>query len=180
MEEIELAPLTEKQKIFCSEYIKDWNGSRAYQAAYPDSSYDSARVSASNLLTNPNIKAHIEFIQKDLEKEAGISRLGLALELKKIAYSSISHLHLNWLERKEFESLTDDQKSCIAEIDTKIQKKNIGTSEEPQIVAVEYVKIKLHDKQRAIEGLRKMLGYDSPDKIDHTSGGETITGMVIK
>jgi phage terminase small subunit len=177
-EKEELAPLTDKQKVFCSEYIKDWNGTRAAIAA--GYSEKTSREIASQNLTKLNIKARIEEIQKDLEKEAGISRLGLALELKKIAYSSISHLHLNWLERKEFESLTDDQKSCIAEIDTKIQKKNIGTSEEPQIVAVEYVKIKLHDKQRAIEGLRKMLGYDSPDKIDHTSGGETITGMLIK
>jgi len=32
-------------------------------------------------------------------------------------------------------------------------------------------KVKLHDKLRALEGLRKMLGYDAPDKVGGVDGG---------
>lgn len=49
-----------KQQRFCDEYLKDGNGTRAYMTAYPDSSEESARTSASDLLTNPNVKQYIE------------------------------------------------------------------------------------------------------------------------
>jgi phage terminase small subunit len=165
--------LNENQKRFCKEYILDWNGTRSYKVAYPNTNSDNAAgVEAHKLLRNPKIQEYIEEIQKDIAKEAGISRLMVANELKKLAFSSISHLHLNWLERKEFDQLTEDQKACISEIDTKILKKNIGTNDSPEIVDVEYVKIKLYDKQKAMEGLRKMLGFDTAEKIDLKHEGE--------
>lgn len=62
--------LTEKQKVFVSEYLKDFNGSRAYKVAYPDCKTDAtARVNASKLLTNTNISEAIrEKADKQLEK----------------------------------------------------------------------------------------------------------------
>lgn len=47
-------------------------------------------------------------------------------------------------------------------------KKNIGTNDDPEIVDVEYVKIELHDKLKAIERICKMLGYDAPVKQEIT------------
>ncbi|HBE42012.1 MAG TPA: terminase small subunit [Bacteroidales bacterium] len=164
--------LTERNKVFCREYIYDWNGSRSYKVAYPDITDETARVNASRLLTDANIKAYIELIQKDLEKLAGISRLKVINEHLKIAYSSIAHLHNTWIERKEFESLTSDQKDCIEEISTKIARKvqwefNADTEKkEPIDYEVEYVKVKLYDKQKSLEAINKMLGYDAPSKID--------------
>ncbi len=77
--------LTERQKIFCREYIYDWNGARSYRVAYPDVKKDeTARAAASRLLTNDNVKAHIEKIQSDLEKIAGISRLKILNEHFKV------------------------------------------------------------------------------------------------
>ena len=70
--------------VFSENYVIHWNATKAYQFAYPDSSYDSARVNASKLLTNTNISDYIEEIQKDLSKLAGVSALGNILELKKI------------------------------------------------------------------------------------------------
>ena len=160
--------LTEKQKIFCREYIYDWNGTRAYKVAYPNTKSDlTARVEASKFLTKPNISEYIEFIQKDLEKLSGISRLQIANEYRKIAFSSISHLHNTWIERKEFETLTTDQKDCIQEIDTKVVKqKNYALSTDGNMVFddVEYIKVKLYDKAKALDSLCKMLGYNEPEK----------------
>ena len=49
--------LNEKQKIFVSEYLKDFNGTRAYKAAYPSCKTDgTARANASKLLANTNIQ----------------------------------------------------------------------------------------------------------------------------
>lgn len=166
--------LKEEWKVFCRSYIFDWHGSRAYKVAYPNVTDATARVNASKLLTNTNIKAYIEEIQQDLEKQAGLSRLKVIEEYRKIAFSSIAHLHNTWIERKDFAELTDDQKSCISEIDTKILKKNIGTSDDPEIVDVEHIKVKLYDKQKALESICRMLSYNAADRVDITSGGEKV------
>ena len=157
--------LTNSQKEFCKEYIYDWNATRAYKVAYPTIKNDNAAGAAANqLLRNIKIQRYLESIQKDLEKLAGISRMQVLDEFRKIAFSSIAHLHNTWIERKEFEKLTEDQKACIQEISTQITSKNIGTRKDPEIVSVEYVKIKLHDKQKALESVAKMLGYNEAEK----------------
>lgn len=160
-----LDDLTEKQKTFCREYIYDWNGSRAYKAAYPDIEDSTARTNASKLLTNANIQAYIEDIQKDLEKLAGISRLRVFREHEKIAFSSIAHLHNTWVTRKAFEELTDDQKASIEEISTQIKtsRNADGTLEEN-----EYIKIKLYSKQKSLDSINKMFGYEEAQKITLT------------
>ena len=76
--------LKDSHKAFCKEYLIDWNGTRAYQKVYPDSSYDSARSLSSVLLTNINIQAYLEHVQKDLLKLCGVSVLGNVLKLKEI------------------------------------------------------------------------------------------------
>ena len=61
--------MNEKQEIFIREYLKDFNGTRAYKAAYPDCSDESARRTASRLLTNVDIqKAIREQADKRLEE----------------------------------------------------------------------------------------------------------------
>lgn len=58
--------MTEKQRKFADEYIIDCNASRAYKSAYPKIKSDlAARVNASRLLTNANIK---DYIQGQLDK----------------------------------------------------------------------------------------------------------------
>ena len=46
-------------EIFCREYLVDFNASRAYRIAYPNSSVKSAGVSGHELLKNPKITAHL-------------------------------------------------------------------------------------------------------------------------
>ena len=151
--------LNHKQEKFVKEYIYDWNATRAYKVAYPDYGTDeNARASSSRLLTNVNIQDYITEIQKDLEKLAGISRQRVLEEHMKIAFSSIAHLHNTWIDRKEFEELTEQQKACIAEIDVKqVNSKEKGYN-------VEQVKIKLYDKQKALESISRMLGYNEAEK----------------
>lgn len=160
--------LTEKQKIFCREYIYDWNATRAAKAA--GYSEDTARVIGSENLTKPAIQAYITEIQKDLEKIAGISRLQIINEHIKIARSSIAHLHLTWITRKDFENLTDDQKACIAEISTQTRiEMKYSVEEEGEVpIQVDYVKIKLYDKQKSLDSISKMLGYNEAEKVEHS------------
>lgn len=170
------AELTQKQKDFCRHYILDWNGTQAaIKAGYSE---DSAGSIASENLTKPEIQAYISDIQKDIEKQAGVSRLMVANEMKKVAFSSIASLHNTWIALSEFESLTDEQKACISEISTqkRVEVKYVGEEAVPW--EVDYVKIKLHDKLRALDGLTKMLGYNAPEKVEHL--GDGIKSFVIE
>ena len=58
--------VTEKQKMFADEYLKDLNATRAYKKVYTRIKSDgAARANASKLLTKANIKAYID---EQLEK----------------------------------------------------------------------------------------------------------------
>lgn len=53
--------MTDKQQRFADEYIIDLNATRAYKAAYPKvKKDDTAKVNASRLLTNANVKKYID------------------------------------------------------------------------------------------------------------------------
>jgi phage terminase small subunit len=171
--------LTEKQIIFCHQIIIDWNATRSYQFAYPDSSYNAARSSSADLLTNPNILQYIDLIKDDIEKESGITKLRNLKELAKIAYSTIAHLHNTWIELKEFESLTDDQKSSIESIETKVLKKNVVINGKPETINIEFIKIKLYSKVPSIAEISKMLGHYEPEKHEHEIDDKRISKVTV-
>ena len=50
-------------------------------------------------------------------------------------------------------------------------KQNIGTKKNPVIVDVEYVKIELYDKQKALDAISTMLGYNAPVKQEISTSG---------
>jgi len=60
--------LTDKQRAFCQEYVKDYNGLQsAIRAGY---SRKCAKETASYLLTNHNVKAYIDVILQKAEDDA--------------------------------------------------------------------------------------------------------------
>lgn len=53
--------MTDKQRIFADEYLKDLNGTRAYKVAYPNVKKDSvAAANANRLLRNAKVKSYID------------------------------------------------------------------------------------------------------------------------
>ena len=176
----ELLPLNDKQERFCYEYCLDLNGTQAaIRAGY---SQKTAGVIATENLKKPNIQARIKEMQDNLAETAGVSRLRVLNEHMKMAFSSIAHLHNTWIDRKEFETLTEDQKSSIAEIDTKIryEYQYNPDSKEKEPIQVEYIRIKLFDKQKALDSITKMLGFDAPTKIDATVNVPQLPNVIIK
>lgn len=165
--------LTPKERRFCQEYTFDWNATRAAQVA--GYSHKTAYAIGNKLLKKADVQSYISNIQNNIEKLTNTSKLRVIAELEKIAYNSISRFHNTWIERKEFEQISEADKAAISEISTKVVKQNVGTEEVPIIADVEYVKIKLWDKNKALETLNKMLGYNLPEKVDMTSKGEKLS-----
>lgn len=159
--------LSVKQEKFCNSYLEFGNASDAYRNSYNclNMNPETINVKASQLLKKDKIRIRVEELQLELKKKTAITKERVLEELGKIGFSTIAHLHNTWIERKDFEKITDDQKACIKSISTKIMKKNVGTSDNPETVDVEMVKIELYDKVRALEVINKMMGYERPGEM---------------
>jgi phage terminase small subunit len=57
--------LTDKQELFCREYLQDLNATKAYMRAFENENYGSSAVMASTLLKNINISTRIRELQKE-------------------------------------------------------------------------------------------------------------------
>jgi len=161
--------LTEKERIFCHQYIIDWNGSRsAREAGYSEKT---AKEIAHATLTKVHIQQYINYIKDDFEKEAGISKLKQLNELAKIAYTSIAHMHETWIEKKEFDQLDEDQKAAIESIEYKTEQKKQWNQENESYDDIEiiFVKLKLYSKIAAMREVNQMMGYLAPSKFNHQS-----------
>lgn len=154
--------LTAKQEKFCYEYCIDYNATQAaIRAGY---SQDTASVIGFENLRKPNIKNRISEMQNNLAETAGISALRILKEHERIAFSNAGQLRDGWISLKDFEQLPDSVKACIQEISTKTIKRYIGDGP----VEEEYVKVKLYDKQKSLDSISRMLGFDAPVKQEIT------------
>src|ERR1035438_9602011 len=103
--------LTNRQKAFCIFYVTHWNSAQAaIEAGYNPKS---AKVIGCQNLTKLNIKTYVEYCKAHLEEICGISKKKIIDEHYKIAFSNIAKLHDTWINRKEFETLSDNEKACI-------------------------------------------------------------------
>ena len=172
--------LTIKQENFCNFYVESGNASDAYRRAYSCASMKPETINrkAKELLDNGKITARIEELRSEQRNRSDITKEQLLSELSNIAFSSIADMHTGWVQRTEFDRLTPQQKAAIKSISTKSVQRNIGSKEVPELVDVEYVKVELHDKLKAIERICKMLGYDAPEKKE-VSGDLSFTSFLI-
>lgn len=153
--------LNDKQERFCYEYCIDFNATQAaIRAGYSEKT---ARQIGSKLLTNIDIQNRIKELQEDLSRTSGISALKIVQEHAKIAFSNASKFRDDWMSMKEFKELSEEDKSCIQEVQTKTTKKWVGDVEVEEV----YVKVKLYDKQKSLDSLTNILGFNSPIKTDN-------------
>lgn len=147
--------LTDKQRRFCEEYVVDWNATQAaIRAGYSEKT---AEAIGFENLRKPKIAEYIDHCRNNTAQLAGISALMVANEYKKIAFSSLADLKIDWNEVKEWDDLTDEQKAVISEIETTTR--TLKSDGEGTVIDVK-VKVKLHSKEKALEALRKMFGMD--------------------
>lgn len=154
--------LTDKQERFCYEYCIDYNATQAaIRAGY--SSKTAAEIGRQTL-NKRQIKDKIKQLQESLAETAGISALRVIQEHAKIAFSNAGQIRDGWMKLKDFENLTDDEKACIQSVSTKTTKRNIDGEEVEDV----FVNVKMYDKQKSLDSISKMLGFDAPIKQEIT------------
>lgn len=77
--------LNEKQKLFCLEYLKDFNASRAYKTVYKVENDDTAKTNWSRLLTNANVQNFLRSQTDDIANKLWLSVERVLENLKELA-----------------------------------------------------------------------------------------------
>jgi phage terminase small subunit len=140
-----MAEWNERKEAFCREYIVDFNGTQsAIRAGYSDKT---AGAIASRLLKDVNIQAKIRDLIEERNKRTAVTADRVIAEFAKIAFSNIKDV-AQWNNAGSYVTL-----KTMEEVDGALIAE-IGNTENG-------VKIKLHDKMKALEALAKHTGvYD--------------------
>ena len=152
--------LTARQEKFCINYLKTSNGaSSAVLAGY---GVKSVRVTASQLLTNPNIQSRLAELRKRTEDAAIASVIERKQILSEIARAKLTN-YMELGKDGSWVNIGEETQGAhaISEIHSRTEYDKDGDS--PTI----YTSVKLHDPIRAIQELNKMEKvYDESTKIN--------------
>lgn len=155
MEEEHSSTVTPKQLQFCKEYLVDFNATRAaIRAGYSE---NGATVQASKLLAIPKLQAEIRNIARSFTQPEDMIRK-IICELQTIAFGDMRDI-AEWdgdtSVLKSSKSLGEKAK-LISELNTSTRHDKEGRTTN--------IKVKLHDKMKALEMLGRYLNIFNDKK----------------
>lgn len=86
---LENPDLTDKQRLFCLYFVKNFNATKSYQKAY-GCSYDAARAEGYKVLANPCIKAEIQRLKRERMTREFLSEEDIFQKYMDIAFADIT------------------------------------------------------------------------------------------
>lgn len=165
----EVKTLTNKQKVFVNEYLKDLNATRAYKTAYKNiKSEETAATNGSKLLRNTKVAQEIQKRMDERAKRTEITQDKVLKEIARLAFTDITSIvsvkkfkinigEYSKVVIKDFSELTEDQRACISGV----KETKLG------------IEVSFCSKERALELLGRHLGMFN-DKLQLS--GEVKTG----
>jgi phage terminase small subunit len=165
--------LSNRQMIFCREYVLDRNGKMAaIRAGYAP---DSAEITASKLLRLPKVQAKIALADSAMAISVGIDANRLGQEYRSIALSNITDF-LNPDGTIALDKLHELPKHMTAAIESVqvIETTNPKTKE-----VTKNVKIKLYSKTSALEAIGRHLGFFKADNEQKPAAQITFNPPVV-
>lgn len=153
----ENSELTPKQRLFCREYVKDFNGTQAaIRAGY---SKTSATSTASEILTYPQVIEELSKLTKKMEEKIEVSAERILNELVKMGFSDIHNYIDNDWKLKNLEDIGENHTPAIKEVSVEEITMQYGEATK----TTKNVKFKLHDKLGALEKLAKHINFYQGD-----------------
>lgn len=166
--------LTPKQQAFVREYLVDLNASAAARrAGYSAKTAD--RTGHENL-KKPEIATAIAEAQEARSRRTQVTADRVVEELAKVGFSNLLdffRITPGGEPYVDLSAVTREQAAVLAEL--QVDDFLEGRGEDAR--EVRRVKVKLHDKLKALEQLARHLGMFT-DKVDVTSGGEPLRVLV--
>ena len=150
--------LTIRQEQFCNYYLETANASEAYRRAFTCKNMKDKTIweKASSLLATGKVKARVMELQGELKEKSDQSKDRILSELECILDAKITdyvELKSGLLKFKDFADLSERQVKAIESVK---QGRN-------------GIELRLHGKSWTIERICKMLGYDTPLKVETKS-----------
>ena len=152
-------PLSNRETIFISEYLIDWDGPRA--ARVVGYSGKNVKCTASRLLAAPHIQAAIKREVSDRAARLRATVDNTVREIARLSFSDVGELFDESGHLKNVKALPREVRACIASV--KVVKKNLIAGDN----STEWVhEIKLWNKPKALELLATHLGLLEKDQAD--------------
>ncbi len=167
--------LTEKQRMFCREYIVDLNGAQAaIRAGYSEAA---AKEQASRLLTNANVQTFVQELMTDRVGRIEVRADDILRELLRIGLSDIGKAFNENGKLLPIHEIPEDTRRVIVGFD--VYEEYAGVGEDRESIG-QTKKIKMGDKLRAIELLGKHIRL-FPDAHEHSGpdGSPLVSGATI-
>lgn len=156
--------LTAKQKAFCQEYLVDLNATQAaIRAGYSE---DTARSIGCENLTKPDIQDFISQLQKERSERTQITADMVVQELAKIGFSDARNIVDDDNRLKKPSEWDDNLAGAISSI------------EFGDVTGMH--KVKMWDKNAALEKLAKHLGMYAPEKHELSGKDGGPIGLVTE
>lgn len=153
--------LSDKQRLFCQEYLIDLNATQsAIRAGY---SPKTANEQGAQHLAKLSIQEYIQELMAKRSEETGITAKRVLDELAKLGFSNMQDFTDNSNGIANINNLDANLGACISSIET--QSRTIGDGEGEIVIT----KLKLHDKLAALEKIAKHIGFFSADNKQKTS-----------
>lgn len=156
-------PLTGKEFAFVTEYLKDWNGARAYRVCYPKGKPEHSRNRAREILAKQHVKQAVDDYKAELKAKSKITIERLAKPLEQIAEAKL----LDYIDPKtnKLLNLADTPNPhAIKKLKTTETTTGTGKNKVTKVVA----ELELHDPKAANESLRKLYGMDEQQEETET------------
>lgn len=157
--------LSDFDYLFCEEYLDCLNGTQAVLNLRPELTYASARMTASRLLTNDNIKAYLRKRMNEdiMPKEEVLKRLKAQAEANLFDFVKIDDDGLTYFNFKDPEA----KKHFYLIRKIRHRKKETFNEKSGESTEENWVEVELHDAQKALELLGKYHALWT-EKIDST------------
>ncbi len=149
--EIELKPLSKRHQVVLDEYLVSFSKVKAYQKAFPNSTYDSARSASARLFANVSFSSHLQSRLAEVHMSAD-EAVKLLSDMARADIGKFAEAKGNgWIFDME-----KAKKSGMTKLIKKIRQKTtvypIKGMEETEL------EIELHDSQAALDKVLRIHG----------------------
>ncbi len=153
--------LTRLQARMVEEYVKDFNGIRAYKTAGGKARGAAGRACAAQILSYDHVQAAIRLKQNEMREQSGVEVMDVIRELMRIGFADMKDF-AKWssgtVSMTPSEELDPSLSSAVQEVSETISKIGVST-----------VKVKLHPKLPALKMLGEHLNLFGKEASDDES-----------
>ena len=155
---LESSDLEDWEEIFCLEYLKHFNKTKAYHKARPDVTYDSAKTLGNRLFTEVYIQQRLAELKSAKQEQLFIEGTDIDAQWAKQAFADIT----DFIEfRTEISAFVGDDGEMTEREDLIVSLKDSDKIDGMMVKEFKMTRdgpvIKLYDSQKALEMLQKRL-----------------------